>query len=179
VLEVPLLTNQAWGQHLVEYVTIHDSLRPEGFAGLEVAPRQFTTATGTPRDFTVDDVELRLSRPTLTARTPMSNGVGSGRHRQMEGDVTGPVLWLYVPARGRYLLSLQPRADLGFRKAGDIRGSTMRFTDGGTTFLLGSAARIAPGESAFNLYVLLEKDWKPTYPHADLDAFQIGALERD
>jgi hypothetical protein len=177
VLEVPLLTNQAWAQRLVEYVTIQDERR-EGFRALEVAPREFAYAPGAPRDFTVEDVELRLSRPTITARTSTATG-GSGRHRQLEGDVTGSVLWIYVPNRGRYLLSLQPRAALGFQKAGDVRGSTMRFTDGATTYNLGSAARIAPGQSAFNLYVLFQKDWKPTYPHANLDTFHIGAVERD
>jgi hypothetical protein len=174
VLEVPLLTNQAWAQRLVEYVTIHDGLRPDGFAGLEVAPREFAHAGGTPRDFTVEDVELHLSRPTVTARTVTAAG-GSGRQGQVLGESTGSVLWLYVPHRGRFLLSLQPRAELGFRKAGDVRGSTMRFTDSGTTYSLGSAARIAPGQSAFNLYVLFQKDWKPAYPHANLDTFHVGA----
>jgi hypothetical protein len=173
ILELPLLTNSGWGQRLTDYVTVRDSAART----FDSPSREAAVAPGAPRDFTVEDVELRLSRPTVTVRTKTASG-GSGRQGEVVGDFTGSVLWLYVPYRGRYLLSLQPRADLGFRKAGDIRGSTMRFTDGATTYNLGSAARIAPGQSAFNLYVLLQKDWKPTYPHANLDTFHVGAVDR-
>jgi hypothetical protein len=44
--------------------------------------------------------------------------------------------------------------------------------------MISAAARIAPGQAAFNLYVLHQPDWKPTYPFADLAAFNMGAEDR-
>ena len=85
---------------------------------------------------------------------------------------------LHVPNRGRFLLSLMPHPGLGFRRAGEVRGSSLRFTVGSDTFSIASGRRVAPGRSAFNLYVLHQPTWRPTYANANLDAFTIGSADR-
>ena len=175
VLELPLLVNSGWGQKLTDYVTV----REPGARTFGIDRREFSFAAGPPRDFTVDDAELRVSRPMVMASGRDGPGPAmTMRRQQMEGDFAGTLLWLYVPYRGRFLLSLRPHAELKFQKAGEVRGSSMRFTMGGTSYSLVSASRIAPGQTAFNLYVLFQPGWTPLYPHANVDVFHFGAADR-
>ena len=67
---------------------------------------------------------------------------------------------------------------LGFRRSGEIRGSSLRFTIGGDTYSVNTTGRIAPGDAAFDLYVLHQPKWRPGYPDADLDAATVGAADR-
>jgi hypothetical protein len=86
--------------------------------------------------------------------------------------------WIYVPHRGRYVLSLTPHAELGFTRAGEVRGSSLTFRTGRDTFTVTAASRIAPGQAAFNLYMLHDPAWRPTYPNANLDAYVVGSADR-
>ena len=174
VLELNLLTNAGWGQTLTEFVTVQaqEPARAEGFQ-VQRAPREFTFAGGTPRDFRAEDVDLRLREPRVSI-----NGHVDESSLKTIGDEAGPIVWIYVPNRGRFLLSLIPRPELGFRRTGEIRGSSLRFTVGGDTFSIASGSRVAPGQSAFNLYVLHQPTWRPAYANANLDAFAIGSADR-
>jgi hypothetical protein len=75
-------------------------------------------------------------------------------------------------------LSLVPRPELGFRKAGEVRGSSLSFVIGKDTFTLSTGGRIAPGQAAYSLYVLHDPDFRLTYPNADNSAFVMGAADR-
>ena len=165
VLELRLLTGSTWGQTLTDYVTVREpEVRRQGFGALEPTPPRFSFAPGPPRDFKLDDVELRLDRPSIFA-------AGRDGATFLE-EVTGAVVWVYIPTRGRYRLSLTPRS--GFSRAGDVRGSTLRFAVDGESISIASRDRIAPGGAAFNLYVRREPKWVPSYPHADRDVLTIG-----
>jgi hypothetical protein len=94
------------------------------------------------------------------------------------GEVSGPAVWFSLRNRGRYILSLVPHPELGFRKAGEVRGTSLSFTLGADRFTLNAAKTIAPGDAPFNVYVLQEPGWRPNYPGADTVAyqpFQMGA----
>jgi hypothetical protein len=172
VLQLDLLTNSAWGQTLVDYVTVQEP--PRRLNTFDVsAPREFAFASGPPRDFNADDVELRLQEPRLSI-----NGMLQESSRRLRADVSGSVVWLYVPDRGRFLISLTPQAKLGFQRAGEVRGSSLRFTIGSDTFSVVCGSRIAPGLAAFNVYVLHHPKWRPTYANADLSAATVGAADR-
>jgi hypothetical protein len=111
-----------------------------------------------PRDGTVRDG----SGVTVTFKSP--------------GGDAGPIIWMYLPGRGRFLLSLSPRS--GFRRAGEVRGTSLRFIVDGQTYDVVSSARIAPATAAFNLYVRRQPDWKPTYANANLDTIHVGSADR-
>jgi hypothetical protein len=172
VLALNLLTNGATGQKIVDYVTVQE---PTGkFDGFQKIPaREFAFAPGSPRDFRADDAELRIVSPRLTV-----NGKLDESSVRRYDTVAGAVVWLYVGNRGRYYLSLMPHPELGFRKVGEVRGSSLSFTIGADTFTLSSAGRIAPGQAPFNLYVLHDPAWRPTYANANLSAFNMGAADR-
>ena len=54
----------------------------------------------------------------------------------------------------------------------------VRFTLGGDTFTLLTADQVAPGQAPFNLYVLHDPTWKPTYSNANVDAFIVDGADR-
>jgi hypothetical protein len=171
VLELALLTSNGGRQQMVEYVTVLETQEPQrlGFTLSNQRPtREFAFAVGNPRDFTTADVELRLEQPRLTA--------GALASIQSQGEAAGPIVWVYVPNRGRFLLSLTPRAN--FRRSGDVRGTALRFTVDGQTYDILSASRIAPATAAFNLYVLHQPARKPSYPSANLETIHIGSADR-
>ena len=173
VLQLNLLQNPTTGQWVHDYVTIQEpSQKFRGFNG-PTPERQFAFAPGPTRDFRIDDVELTLASPRLTV-----NGKLDESSTKRFDEVSGAVVWIFVPKHGRYVLSLVAHPELGFRKAGEVRGSSLSFSMSGEEFNLVTGRRIAPGSSPFSLYVLHEPDWKPTYLFADLSVFNMGAADR-
>ena len=53
----------------------------------------------------------------------------------------------------------------------------MRFTTPTHTISVTSKSKIAPGQAAFNLYMLHQAGWVPTYPNANRDTIGIGAAD--
>lgn len=172
VLELNLLSNDNWGQQLTEFLTVQEVSRPEGFFRLDGTSREFSFAAGRPRDFTVADVVLRLKDPRV-----FINGRFEDSSARTLGEETGGVVWIYIPLRGRFLFSVIPTPKQGFNRAGEIRGNSLRFTVGGNTYSVNSAARVAPGTAAYNLYVLHQPEWRPSYANANVDVVSIGAAD--
>lgn len=173
VIEMALLTGTTSPQRLIDYVTVQEpSRRFNGFQ--PVTPREFSTALGAPRDFKASDVELRLQSPRVSINGRSEES--SLRVTEEAAEAQGPVVWFYLPGRGRFALSLAPHP--GFKRAGEVRGTSLRFVVGKDTFTATSASRIAPGQAAFNLYVRHDPAWRPTYLHADTSAFILDAVDQ-
>jgi hypothetical protein len=172
VLELNLLENARTGQRVIDYITVQEPSRK--FAGFDsISDRKFSFEPGTSRDFRTDDVELTIQAPRLSI-----NGKLDATSSRRFDEVSGPVVWIYIARHGRYLLSLVPRPELGFQRAGEVRGTSLNFTIGNETFTVNAGARIAPGQAPFNLYVLHDPNWKPNYSNADPDAFNMGGADR-
>jgi hypothetical protein len=175
ILEVALLTNSTTKQKILDYISIQEpgAVPINGLSFSRPPSREFSYATGDARDFTANDVQMRIDSPRVAISGKLEESTAS------RSDIAnGVFIWLYIPKRGRIVLSLGPHADLGFRKAGEVRGTSLQFALGTETFTISSGSAIAPGAAAFNLYVLQQQNWKPTYPFADLNALNIGAVNR-
>ena len=144
-IALDLFSNSATGQKIVDYIRIGNKPREVVYAD-----------SGPARDFSVTDAELRLMEPKISV-----NGNPLPATAHFTGGVTGAAVWIYLPERGRYFLSLVPHPELGFRKAGEIRGSSLTFTIGADTIAFECNGRIAPGYAPFNLYVLPDPGWRP------------------
>lgn len=107
------------------------------------------------RDFYAEDGELELNGFTLILDGQEVHG---GRD---PGAVKGNVIWIYVPRRGRYLLSLHSHPDLGLSLAGQVSGTSLWFQLQGQDIQIDADDRIAPGSATYNLYALLQADWLP------------------
>ena len=162
VLALDLLTNLRTGQKIVDYVSVKGSSFDPDWS--------FVYEAGTSQDFRAEDGVMDLNTPYVT----VSGQIGASAIPT--GIVaSGASVWFYFPMHGRFILSLIPRPELGFVKAGEVRGSTMNFTSGNDMFSIVSAGRIAPGRRPFNLYVLHEPRWLP--PDGNASVWAGGAAD--
>jgi hypothetical protein len=157
VLGLDLLTNNATGQKIVDYITVKKPSSDPDW--------RFIYETGTAQDFRAEDAALELVSPQVNVNEQ------PGVSASVPGvNVYGAAVWFYLPGQGRFALTLTPHPEYGFVQAGEVRGSTLSFTVGNDTFNLVSSRRIAPGLRPFHLYVLREPDWKPdAAPKAEPD----------
>ncbi len=133
--------------------------------------RTVPTVEGSARDFSAADAEMQIRQPRITLNgMPQSTGIGSPAGAQ------GTLIWFYLPGRGRYVLSLAPHPELDFRKSGEVRGGSIKFTIGDDTITLECFNDIAPGHAPYNLYVLLDPLWEPT-ARAQKGQFAIGSVD--
>jgi len=156
-MSIEIFVDPTTGDKLLDDVKINPPRSPAmRFQTPPMVARPVPTVSGTARDFSPADAELQLTQ----VRTVTLNGNPQGQ--LIPPNVHGPLVWLYLPAHGRFILSLVPRADLGFTKAGEVRGGVILFTLGKDSVMLESMRQIATGDTAYNLYVLHDPDWEPT-----------------
>jgi hypothetical protein len=143
-----LLVNPATGEKIVEYITVN--AKPKSSAN-----------ANPPADLQLSDIRMSLMSPTLHV-----NGKSrEWNHGDAHGSASGAILWVYVPDRGRFLLSFTPHLDLGFRQAGQVRGSNIKFTWNSETYELRTAGNVIPADGAWNLYVYQDTGYQPEgYP---------------
>ena len=176
VLSVAVFVNSANGQKLVDAMRVQEARQGAcfTFGAVQTSPglprraaqvyryvttgtaRDAPTVSGTARDFSVEDAELRLAQVRVKI---------NGQPQELPGALraaNGSLVWFYLPNRGRFILSLAPRSELGFRKAGEVRGGVVTLTLGKDEFTLESPTPIASGDAPYVLYVLHDADWEPT-----------------
>ena len=107
------------GEKLLEDIRINPPRPASGFVP------QIPTVSGTARDFLAADAELEIVQPRITLNRSLQATSGPGFR-----SAHGALVWLYLPELGRFILSLVPRAPLGFKKAGEVRGGVVAFTLG-------------------------------------------------
>jgi hypothetical protein len=144
---VDLLVNQSTGHKVVDYLTISGE------------QREVYTVEGSARTFSAEDAPLNLYQPRISI-----NGELVPSTANMGGGVSGTAVAFYLPGKGRFVLSLAPREALGFRRAGEVRGSTLTFTAGSDTYRVNCNGRIAPGEGVYHLYLYHNPSFRPKNP---------------
>jgi hypothetical protein len=66
----------------------------------------------------------------------------------------GSTMWLGLPGRGMYILSLARREGYDFHKAGAIRNNVIAFHDGDNEYEIRTSGPILGSDRTWNLYVL-------------------------
>jgi hypothetical protein len=168
VLALDLLTNNSTGQKIIDYITVQT---PSSQPPLKLGPwrRDFIYETGIARDFQADDAELKLEMEGISI---------NGNLIPLSAGMAGAAVYFYVPMYGRFILSLTPHPRLGFRKVGEIRGSTLTFAIKDDTFTIVSSGRIAPGSGPFHVYVLHEPTWLPRSGNTSGSGVGAGRLDQ-
>jgi hypothetical protein len=146
---IDLLTDPSTGDKLIDDIHIV-LMRP-------MYVPHVPTASGDARDFLATDADFEIFEPqaTLNGKVQTASGPGSLR------DVRSALPWFYFPNHGRFILSLTPRTNLGFRKTGEVRGGRITFTLDDDSVKLESIRPIASGNGVYNVYVLHDPDWEP------------------
>jgi hypothetical protein len=125
-----------------------------------------------PSDFTIDAVELNLTSAYLSI-----NGKRFGKVDDSGGtNLSGALLWFYLPGRGRFIMSLSPRPGYKFQKLGTISGNQISFEFNGNKYeWISTSPILSLGKRAWNLWVLPE----PTFTPADRPnggiSWQVGS----
>jgi hypothetical protein len=99
-----------------------------------------------PRDYTLDEVRLLLVNPILSVN-------GKEVYAGKGVTVFSSMHWIYVPGKGRLLLSIYPRQGYSFEKAGVIMDTKLSVTLDGDQYVVSSDKQIM-ASSNWNLYVL-------------------------
>jgi len=93
-----------------------------------------------------------------------------------QGQISGPMLWIFVPGKGRFLLSIRPRGEYGFVKMGSIQGRQLSFRVDGETFEWRSQEPILGGKGNWNLYVLSQPSF--SIGAGAGNTFSLGGTDR-
>jgi hypothetical protein len=111
-------------------------------------------ATDSPaRDYTLDDVELKVSNYKLLMN---GNLLAGGKPT---GGYGGPIIWVYIPSKGRFIFSLAPREGYAFRKVGKIEHNKIIFNSGSDRFELISSAPVIGSGGNWNIWVLQDRGY--------------------
>jgi len=121
-----------------------------------------------PRDYYADDAEIAVTRPRIRV-----NGVACDCVAVLPDTLRGPVLWMYIPGHGRYVLSLHAHAELGFESAGEAAGNSLTFSADGNVFRIDTTERVAAGSGTYTIHMLPDSDWMPADP-LDRDRVMMG-----
>ena len=151
-IAVDLFVHPVTGQKIVDYLFIQDDRTV------------VRLPSGPPRDYTVGDVPLTLNRMRLT--------VNGKRVEDWAGSMSGSAVFFYLPSHGRFVFALAPNEELGFQKAGEVRGNTLTITWGTDIYAFECDGPIAPGGGVYNVYVYRDAAWRP---RGGPDRFLLGA----
>lgn len=137
-----VLRNPRSGAKIVDVVTISfDDPR------LQVAPE----SARPPRDFTLEDVQMRVTGYRLV--------VGGEQVSRSTSGCAGSLVWFSVTGRGRFIFSLVPRPGYEFRRVGSVSHNKITFAWGGEQFEWVSSLPVVAGGGNWNLWVLHDPDY--------------------
>lgn len=127
--------------------------------GAQIGDRlRFETARPVPpRDFTLDEVALKLTGFRL-----LINGEVRSGDKPYIGGFTAPLPWFSVPGRGRFILSLQPHEGYEFLKIGVINDNAISFVHSGDKYEWVSSDPIISQRGKWNLWVMHDPYFEPS-----------------
>src|SRR5687768_9938235 len=146
-VSLELLVNRESGVKIVDVVKVtfdRSSLREKY---LETAPK----------DFTLDAVSLAVKSYEL-----MIDGLLVGKSKSKIG-CEGSLLWIYIPDRGRFIISLVPREGYAFQKLGLLDDNRIEFEVNGEFYEWTSGDSILSTGGVWNLWVLHDPDYTPWF----------------
>ncbi|MGI8554752.1 MAG: hypothetical protein ACR2LT_00110 [Pyrinomonadaceae bacterium] len=119
------------------------------------------------RDFTINDVELKLTKFEVFAdnQSILKSGSSAG----------GANLTLYLKGKGQFIFSLFPRAGYDLQKIGAIEGNKILFKYNGVDYKIVSGEPIIGIGGHWNLWVLHNSNYKPEF--SPDEAYEVGAMD--
>lgn len=115
-------------------------------------PGRRHAAADEPRDFSPEDVQLKVSDYKLKVN-------GETVYRST-GGCAGAVIWFSLGDRGRFVFSLVERPGFPFQKVGAVRNQTVAFEWGGDKYEWESSLPVVGTGGNWNLWVLHDPDYK-------------------
>ncbi|HYY97289.1 MAG TPA: hypothetical protein VE642_01790 [Pyrinomonadaceae bacterium] len=105
-----------------------------------------------PRDFALEDVSLQVKNYELLID-------GESVYKSPGGSLSGPLIWLALRGRGRFVFSLVPRPGYEFQKTARLEQNRITFDWGGERFEWVSSEPVVGLGGNWNLWVMHDPDY--------------------
>jgi len=125
------------------------------------------SVSGAAREVSAEDADLEVALPAVYI-----NGAIQGSRLLVQ--LRGRLPWLYLPGRGRFVLSLVPRP--GFEQAGKVEGRALVLESGEDTIALQCSVPITTEYETYIVYVRHDRNWRPGPAPASPDPL-LGTLD--
>jgi hypothetical protein len=106
------------------------------------------------RDFTIDDVELQLTKFEVFV---------NGERIEKGGGMSGANIYFYFQGKGRFIMSPFPRQGFNLQKIGVIEGNKISFTFNGDHYKFVSTSPILGTGGKWNLWVLHDPHYRSSF----------------
>jgi len=137
-----VLQNDSTGTKIVDVIQV--SLKDPGL--------KESASDSPPRDFVPEDVLMQVANYRLLIND-------EAVYRSPGGSLSGSVLWIAMPDRGRFIFSLVPRPGYDFQKAATIEHNKISFEWGGERYQWVSSAPIVGIGGNWKIYMLHDADY--------------------
>lgn len=118
------------------------------------------------KDFTIEDVLLRMERPDIYINEKeYKTGV----------SLVGNLNWIYIRGKGRFIFSFKPQPSYNFQKTGLIQNNKIQFEFNGDKYKFISKSPILGLGGKWNLWVMHDPGYQPTYSVTEEKPFVFGA----
>lgn len=94
------------------------------------------------------------------------------------GGMTGPIMYFYIPEKGRFIFSLSPHEGYDFQKIGTLAGNEISFTANGDSYKLVSSSPILAAGGSWNLWVLYDPKFRPDAGFSSFSPYWMGVADR-
>jgi hypothetical protein len=149
------------------------STQTAGMFSLAIVVRLFAQPDLVPKDFVGENVPISITIPfEVLVNGKVWRGHTIGWHLDHAAD-TESAIWLGLPGRGMYILSLRPREGYDFQKAGAIHANVITFHDGLTQYEIRTSRPILASDGSWTLYLLHRSDMEMKGPLFGVD--RIGS----
>ena len=123
----------------------------------------------TARDFSLDNVELRMTNLEV-----FINGEKIGKGG---GGMSGANIYIYLPDKGRFIMSPFPRKGFNFQKIGIVENNKISFSFNGDNYKFVSAAPVLGSGGKWNIWILHDADYRSSY-NLSPNSYQQGAADK-
>jgi hypothetical protein len=170
-----VLVNPQTGVKIVDLIRISSETKLATTAK-ELQPMRSAKELEPMRDFSPDAVELTVKNFKFLINDQAVLGADS----PVRGGVTGTVIWLYLPGRGRFIFSLVPREGYDFQKIGKIQDNKISFQIAADRYeWISSTTVFGSSGGGWNLWVLHDADYAPQNEILTSNGgYLIGASDR-
>jgi len=120
------------------------------------------------KDFTVDDVDLRLDRPVILC---------NDEKIQTNAGASGHLVWVYIRGKGRFIFSFTPQPDQNFQKIGVIEDNKILFDHDGVSYQVINKTPVLGSGGKWNLWVRIDPAYKPEVEPPTEQPYQLGAAD--
>ncbi len=131
---------------------------------------KYTFDSGKPKDFTINDVQMSLLGFDVY--------VGGEKVKFGGGGMSGSVLWIYFPNKGRFIFSPIEQTTGGFQRIGSIDDKTITFNYAGVDYKFVSNKPVLGWGGKWNLWVMFDETYKPAQNLSADTSFSFGATDK-